>query len=95
MGGGPLVIHPGRVYIAPVGPLPSDWSDPGERGRRIHVGRVRAGDLLQAGFRFVKDGYDGEVAEHYSVELGEAPGIDDAERFVEQFEKMRRPSPWR
>lgn len=51
---------------------------------------ARAGDLKGDGFRFRKDQYDGEVAEHYCVELGADPGIEDASRFVAHFGDKRR-----
>ena len=33
----------------------------------------RAANLLDDEFRFVKDGYDGEVHEHWSIDLGNEP----------------------
>lgn len=41
-----------------------------------------ASDLMDDGFRFVKDGYDGEVDEHYSIDLGNSPTIQDTERLA-------------
>lgn len=46
--------------------------------------------LLDLGFSFEKDGYDGEPNEHYSVILGDPPTLEDAERFVSAFTKERR-----
>ena len=47
---------------------------------------ARAGDLLDRGFTFWRDGDDDEEAdEHYSVDLGTAPTVEDVERFLEAF----------
>lgn len=51
---------------------------------------ARAGVLLDQGFMFVKDGYEGELAEHYSVDLGPTPTVEAAERFVRAFGQVRR-----
>ena len=47
--------------------------------------------LLDRGFEFEKDEYDGEPDEHYSVILGDPPTLEDTERFVTAFIKERRP----
>jgi len=44
-----------------------------------------ASDLMNDGFRFVKDGYDGELDEHYSIDLGNSPTIQDTERLAAHF----------
>lgn len=46
---------------------------------------TRAGELLSRGFTFCKDGDDDEVAEHYTVDLGAEPSLDDVGRFLEVF----------
>lgn len=51
-----------------------------------------AHELIDRGFTFEKDGYDGEPAEHYSVILGDPPTLEDAERFVSAFTKEMRPT---
>lgn len=50
----------------------------------------QAGRIRESGFTFMKLDFDGEVAEHYSVKLGDAPGQSDAERFVAAFEPRKR-----
>ncbi|WP_433599142.1 hypothetical protein ACQPXH_26200 [Nocardia sp. CA-135953] len=47
-------------------------------------------ELMERGFKFVKDGYDGEPEAHFSVILGDPPTLEDAKRFVEPFERMER-----
>ncbi len=42
----------------------------------------RAGDLLDDGFKFVKDGYPGEVPEHWSIDLGNTPSLHDTEKLA-------------
>ncbi|MGA7055284.1 MAG: hypothetical protein WBZ37_29275, partial [Mycobacterium sp.] len=44
-----------------------------------------ASNLLDDGFCFVKDGYDGELDEHYSINLGNSPTIQDTERLAAHF----------
>lgn len=44
-----------------------------------------ASDLMDDGFCFVKDGYDGELDEHYSINLGNSPTIQDTERLAAHF----------
>ena len=49
-----------------------------------------AGELLDRGFTFWKDDEPGELAEHYSVDLGERPTLDDVSRFRGAFGPARR-----
>ncbi len=49
-----------------------------------------AGQLLDRGFTFWKDDEPGELAEHYSIDLGERPTLDDVSRFVGAFGPARR-----
>lgn len=51
---------------------------------------VRAEELLRRGFAFVKDGDDDELPEHFSVDFGSEPTVEDARRFVEAFDHGRR-----
>lgn len=44
-----------------------------------------AAALYDRGFQFVKDGFPGEPAEHYSVDVGFDPGLDKIESFLEAF----------
>jgi hypothetical protein len=44
-----------------------------------------ASDLMDDGFCFVKDEYDGELDEHYSINLGNSPTIQDTERLAAHF----------
>ncbi len=46
--------------------------------------------LFDQGFTFEKDDYPDEPREHYSVVLGDSPGIEDAQRFVGEFSKEVR-----
>lgn len=46
---------------------------------------AHARELIRRGFVFYKDGDDDERDEHYSVDLGPAATLDDAERFLEAF----------
>jgi len=50
----------------------------------------RAECIIERSFTFEKDGYEGEVPEHYSVDLGENPTIEDAQRFLDAFDEKRR-----
>ena len=60
--------------------------------RNVHLWWcASAQDLLDRGFTFEKDEYDGEPEEHYSVVLGDPPTLEDAKRFVAAFTKERRP----
>jgi len=52
-----------------------------------------AGALLDAGFTFWKDDEPGELAEHYSVDLGERLTLAVINRFLGQFGMARR-LPW-
>lgn len=55
-----------------------------DRNKYFTIGE--ASTLLQEGFTFWKDGYEGEVSEHYSVDFGpEEPQEPDAERFLRAF----------
>lgn len=49
-----------------------------------------AGALLDAGFTFWKDEEPGEMAEHYSVDLGEQLTLAVVNRFLGQFGVARR-----
>lgn len=60
-----------------------------ERNNKYYVCE-RAEEIYRQGFTFVKDGYEGELAEHYSVDLGPTPTITDVERFVQAFDQVRR-----
>lgn len=51
---------------------------------------ARSGDITQLGFTFVKDGYDGEVPEHWSVDLGSAPTLEQAAALRACFETTAR-----
>jgi hypothetical protein len=46
---------------------------------------TRTEELLSRGFTFCKDGDDDEVAEHYTVDLGPQPSLEDVNRFLEVF----------
>lgn len=49
-----------------------------------------AGRLRESGFSFLKLDFDGELAEHYSIQLGDPASMEDAERFVAAFEPRKR-----
>ena len=51
---------------------------------------ARAGELLVLGYAFVKDGYDSEIPEHYSIDLGQGPTVEDTQLLVAQFEVRDR-----
>lgn len=51
---------------------------------------ARAGDLLDLGFVFTKDGDDDEAEEHYSVLLGHSPTLEDVARFLSVFTKREK-----
>ncbi len=51
---------------------------------------TEAAELLDRGFTFVKDGYEGEIEEHFSIDLGASPTLEDAQRFLDAFERRRR-----
>lgn len=47
---------------------------------------IRASELLDRKLTFWKDGDEGEVAEHYSVDFGaQEPTLDDMDRFISAF----------
>ena len=50
----------------------------------------RADRLAREGFTLVKDGYEGELAEHFSVDLGPGPTLEDVQRFLGAFDQERR-----
>lgn len=54
-------------------------------GNKKYYVCARAAELYDRGFLFCKDGDDDEVDEHYSVDLGPAPTIDDVARFLAAF----------
>jgi hypothetical protein len=51
---------------------------------------ARAEALQAQDFGFVKDGYAGEIPEHFSVDFGTSPTLEDVERFLGTFERRRR-----
>lgn len=60
-----------------------------QRNRKLFV-CTRASKLADLGFTFHKDEEDDEVSEHYSVDLGLSPNLDDAVRFLSPFEPVER-----
>lgn len=46
---------------------------------------AKASELLRLNFTFHKDEEEDELEEHYSVDLGPAPTVDDVRRFLEPF----------
>ena len=44
-----------------------------------------ASELYNQRFSFWKDGYQGEVEEHYSVDIGNPPDLAAVEKFLEAF----------
>lgn len=58
--------------------------------RKILVCR-EAGRISAAGFRFLKDGYEGEPAEHYCVDLINDPDLDEVARFQALFPEEVKP----
>lgn len=48
-----------------------------------------AGQLMDDGFRFVKDNYAGEEPEHYSIDLGNQPTLEDTMRLSGHFPEAR------
>ncbi len=52
---------------------------------------THAAELLGLGFTFAKGGTPDERPEHWNVELGDSPTIDDVRRFLEPFTQYRRP----
>lgn len=51
---------------------------------------TQARTLYEAGFRLLKDGYDGEPEEHYSVDLGRELTRAAVEGFVAAFGRLER-----
>lgn len=52
---------------------------------------TRAGRLTELGFEFVKDEYDGELEEHYSVDLGSTePELGLIVRFLGPFDQEEK-----
>lgn len=51
---------------------------------------TKAGNIMDAGFSFDKDGDDDERPEHYTVDMGEQPTLEVVERFLEAFDIERR-----
>lgn len=49
-----------------------------------------AAELLDDDFIFVKDGYDGEVPEHWSIDLGQNPTVADTMRLSGHFPEARK-----
>lgn len=49
-----------------------------------------AGKIYDLGHKLVKYGFEGEIAEHYSVDLGKSATLDDTERIAALFSPMRR-----
>jgi len=47
-----------------------------------------AGLIRSAGFEFSKLGYEGEIAEHWSIDLGKTPTEEDTERISALFTKL-------
>jgi hypothetical protein len=45
--------------------------------------------LMDDGFEFVKDNYAGEEPEHYSIDLGNDPSLQDTERLAGHFSEAR------
>ena len=52
-----------------------------------------AGTLRSRGFKFLKLDFEGEVPEHYSVDLGTSPDLSTAEVFASAFEPRKRGRP--
>ena len=46
---------------------------------------TQAKELLDRGFAFTKDEDDDEMVEHYSVDLGTEPTLEDVTRFLDAF----------
>jgi hypothetical protein len=51
---------------------------------------TQAAELISRNLTLWKDEDDDEVAEHYSVDLGDDPSVADAERFLDAFDEGRR-----
>lgn len=63
-------------------------SDP-ERNKKFWY-CSRAGKLRESGFTIMKLDFEGEVPDHYSVQLGDPAELTDAERFVAALEPRKR-----
>lgn len=50
---------------------------------------AQAASLFDAGFRFAKDNYPGEEPEHYSIDFGSEPTVEDTKKLVELFSDQR------
>ena len=50
---------------------------------------ARAAALMDDGFEFVKDNYPGEETEHYSIDLGNEPSLQDTEQLAGHFSESR------
>lgn len=48
-----------------------------------------AGKLMDDGFTFAKDNYEGEEPEHYSIDLGNEPTLQDTEKLAKHFPESR------
>lgn len=48
-----------------------------------------AGKLMDDGFVFAKDNYDGEEPEHFSIDLGNEPTLQDTEKLAGHFPESR------
>jgi hypothetical protein len=49
-----------------------------------------AAEIEALSLKFVKDGFEGEPPEHYSVEFDEEPDLEETKRFIEAFTVQRR-----
>ena len=58
--------------------------------RKIYVCST-AKQVVDLGYVFMKDDYPAEVDEHYCVDLGEAPTLDDVTKFLSVFEPEKVP----
>jgi hypothetical protein len=55
-----------------------------DRNKKFYV-CASAAELLALGFTFHKDEEEGESEEHFSVDVGSAPTLDDIQRFLGPF----------
>jgi len=51
---------------------------------------AEAGLLYDSGYSLRKYGFEGEIPEHFSIDLGNSPTIEDAKRISELFIPRRR-----
>ncbi|MHA7176940.1 hypothetical protein ACX80D_09810 [Arthrobacter sp. Sr24] len=51
-----------------------------------------AGAIERLGFIFVKDDYAGEIREHFSVDFGREPSLEDAQQLSDTFTIRKRAS---